>query len=121
MMTFQADDAAGIIEFTIEGRVERADYEAVVQAFETMIAARGKVGVVEIVHDYRGIDPSLWWRDVQWSFGHLNDFGRCAVVTDHGWIGPVTRFAAAFMPMEIRVFGVEQIDAARTWVREGQG
>lgn len=121
MMTFQKDDAAGIIEFTINGRVERADYEAVVQAFETMIAARGKVSVVEVIHDYRGIDPALWWRDVQWSFGHLNDFGRCAVVTDHGWIGPVTRFAAAFMPMEIRVFAMAALDEARAWVRETMG
>lgn len=121
MMTLQADDAAGVIEFTIDGRVERPEYESVVRAFETMIAARGKVGVVEIIHDYRGIDPALWWRDVRWSFGHLNDFGRCAVVTDHGWIGPVTRFAAAFMSMEIRVFRMGELDAARAWVRGAQG
>lgn len=119
MLTFEIDEATGGIEFTVDGRVERAEFEAVAATLERLIAAHGRVHVVEVIRDYRGIDPALWWRDLDWTLGHLSDFGRCAVVTDSGWIGPFTRFAAAFMPMEIRVFATDRLDEARIWARGG--
>jgi hypothetical protein len=41
------------------------------------------------------------------------------VVTDKGWIGPVTRAAGALIPAEVRVFPLADIEGARAWVRGG--
>ena len=42
---------------------------------------------------------------------------RCAVVTDKGWIGPITRAVGALVSAEIRVFPLAGIEEARDWVR----
>lgn len=46
------------------------------------------------------------------------EIGRCAVVTDHGWVGSITRGVAALMPSEIRAFPIAEAESARAWVRE---
>lgn len=117
MLTYETDADAGVIEFTVDGRIEAAEFEAVVKELEALIAQHGKVNVVEVIRDFSGMDPAVWWRDVTWGFGHLTKFARAAVVTDSGWIGPMVKAVAALMPSEIRVFPIADLEAARAWVR----
>lgn len=119
MLEFKTDEAFALIEFTIDGYLSRSEYEEVVRAFDDMIERHERVNVVEVIRNFEGMDHSLWWQDVKWSFGHLKNMGRCAVVTDSGWIGPVVRFVAAVMPAEIRVFSSDKLIDARAWARTG--
>src|SRR3546814_3921922 len=48
------------------------------------------------------VDPSIWWKDTIWGLTRIRDFGRCAVVTDKGWVGPFARAIGALMPAEVR-------------------
>jgi hypothetical protein len=118
MLELATDPAAGVIEITVDGDITRADFEAAVQAIEPLIARHGRVNAVEVIKRIGTMPPSLWWRDVSYSFSHLDKFGRCAVVTDKGWIGPLARFFAAFTHVEIRTFTPGELEAARSWVRE---
>jgi hypothetical protein len=107
----------GVIEIVVDGAITKADYESVVATLEREIAAQGKLRLVEVIDHVGPIDPAVWWRDVKWVFGHLDAVARAAVVTDSGWIGPITRAAGALMPAEIRVFRRAEADAAREWAR----
>ena len=118
MLTCETDPASGVIEITVDGAITGEDYQRVVNLLEAELAKRDKLRVVEIVRAIGPIDAALWWRDVRWTLGHINKFGRCAVVTDKGWVGSITRAVAALMPAEIRVFSLAGLDAARGWVRE---
>lgn len=118
MIEFVTDSQAGVIEFTVDGRITREEYDAVAAEMEREITAHGKVNVVEIIRGFEGMEPVVWWRDIRWGFGHLTKFARAAVVTDSGWIGPVTKAVGALMPVDIRVFPMADVDAARAWVRE---
>lgn len=118
MLTWTVDEAAGVIELIVDGAITRADYEKLVPILDAQIAQHGKLRVVETVRKIGPIDWSLWWQDLKWVVQHRESLARCAVVTDHGWIGPITRASAALFSGEMRVFPQGQADAAKAWVRE---
>ncbi|MCL2776896.1 MAG: STAS/SEC14 domain-containing protein [Polyangiaceae bacterium] len=118
MLELATDKAAGVIEITVDGDIERADFEAVIKAIDELIAQHDHINAVEIIKRLGKMSPGLWWRDLNYSLSHMSKFGRCAVVTSKGWIGPVTRFFAAFTHMEIRTFPMTDLESARAWVRE---
>lgn len=110
-----ADD--GLVELVVDGDVTRADFDGVVTTLEAEFTKRSKVPVVEVVHKIGKLAPHLWWKDVKWSFGHLDRFGRCAMVAKPGWVGPVARAMATLLPIELRTFKISELDAARAWAR----
>ncbi|MDQ2878328.1 MAG: STAS/SEC14 domain-containing protein [Pseudomonadota bacterium] len=116
MLGHTTDPETGVIEITVDGAMTRADYDAVVAAIESAMTRHGKVRMVEIIRSVGHIDSSIWWRDVKWGFTHMGSIGRCAVVTDKGWIGSITRAVGALMPAEIRVFPLADLEEARGWV-----
>lgn len=120
MLNCELDAASGVIEIAIDGAITAADYERVVAMLEGELGRRDKLRVVEIIHAVGHIDAAVWWRDVRWAFSHIGKFGRCAVVTDKGWVGSISRAVAALMPAEIRVFPLAGLNEARAWVREDQ-
>lgn len=117
MLSVKTDEATGVVELEVDGTVEHGEYDAAVAALEAAIARDGKARVVEIVRSFTGMDASLWWHDVTWGFSNISKFARVAVVTDSGWIGPLTRAVAALMPSEVRVFGLADLEEARAWAR----
>ena len=119
MLSWTVDDADGVIELIVDGAITREDYEKLVPVMEAEIARHGKLRVIETVRKLGPIDWSLWWQDLKWVVQHRDKLARAAVVTDHGWIGPITRAAGALFPGEMRVFPEKEAEVARAWVREG--
>lgn len=118
MLSYTVDEDAGVIDLIVDGAITRADYEALIPVLEAQIARHTRLRVVETVRTLGQIDWSLWWRDVKWVADHRDQLAKVAVITDHGWIGPITRAAAALFSGEMRVFPENQAEAARAWVRE---
>ena len=118
MMSCETDPATGVVDIVVDGPLTRTDYDAVVAALDAAIAAHGTLRVVETIKSIGHIDSSVWWKDIRWAFANFGKIGRCAVVTDHGWVGSITRAVAAVMPSEIRVFPLAEGEAAHAWVRE---
>ena len=119
MMDIKIDETAGYIELTVDGAIDKAGYEAAVAAIEALLKTHAKINAVEVVRSFAGMEPSLWWRDIGYGFSRLDAFGRCAVVTDNGWLGPMARFFAAFLSVELRTFDMKDLEAARSWARGG--
>ena len=97
--------------------IDSAGYEAAVAAIEALLKTHDKINAVEVVRSFAGMEPSLWWRDLNYGFSRMDAFGRCAVVTDNGWLGPMARFFAAFLSIELRTFDMKDIEAARAWAK----
>lgn len=116
MLIHRLDREMGIIEIDIDGAADMESYRALVREMDAEIAAQGKILILEIVRDIGWISPGIWWEDLGWSFRHLKDIARVAVVTDKGWIGPLAKMMGAVMAAEIRVFDFTEIDKAREWL-----
>ncbi|MDR0786345.1 MAG: STAS/SEC14 domain-containing protein [Gemmatimonadota bacterium] len=117
MFSFTTDDAAGYIEITVNGAISEDDFEGVVKAIDRLTAVHGRLNALEIVRGLPSLPSELWWKDLKYSLSNLDSFGRCAVVSEMGWIGPVTRFFAALLRMEIRAFPLAELEEARAWAR----
>lgn len=119
MLTMTTDDAAGLVEITVDGTITAQDFDRVAAELERLLETHRQLNVVEVIRGYTPtFDPALWWRDISWGFGNVHRFARAAVVTDSGWIGPVARAVGALMPAEIRTFPLAELDAARLWAAE---
>jgi len=116
-MTMASDDAAGVIEFTVDGEVTRAEYDRAVEAMEAQIARHGKFSGIAVVRDFAGMELAAWWKDISWGVGHLTKIKRIAVVTDIGWIAAAAKGTGWMMPAEYRVFPLADLEAARAWAR----
>lgn len=119
MLTIEADGAAGLIELTVDGVVNRADFEAATAAIDKLLESRDKLNVVEVVRKIGWIEFGVWWRDAVFHLTHRHWLHRVAVVSDSGWIGPLTRFLAPLYPAEIPTFALDGLDEARKWARIG--
>ena len=118
MIEYRADPDDGVVEFTVDGPIRKEDYDRVVAEIDAAIDRFGKLRLVEIVKDVGAIASAVWWADLKWAARHIKDVARCAVVTDKGWLGAITRAAGAVLPAEVRVFPLAEAAAARAWVRE---
>ncbi len=116
-MTIASDDAAGVIEFTVDGEVTGGEFDGAVEAMEAAIARHGKFSAVGVIRDFAGMELAAWWKDIRWGAGHLSKVGRVAVVTDIGWIAAATKGAGWMTPAEYRVFPLADLEAARAWAR----
>ena len=116
-MLIETDVAAGFIEITVDGDIGVEDFENAVRAMDEVLAKHDRVNFVEVVRRVGKIPVKLWFRDLRFVLSRLNKFGRCAVVTDKGWIAPLGRAFSALTSVEIRTFPLADLEPARTWAR----
>ena len=119
MLKVETDVPAGYLELTVDGAIAKDDYQAAVDAVDLLLQSHAQLNVVEVVRNIGWVEPEVWWKDLLFHLAHRNFIRRAAVVSDSGWIGPVTRIFAPFYPAAIRTFGLDQIDHARQWAKVG--
>ena len=117
MMSFETDSEAGVIEFTVDGEVTRAEYDAAAAEMEAVIAGHGKLDAVVVVRNFAGMELAAWWKDISWGTTHLTRIGRIALATDIGWIIAASRATSWMMPGEQKIFTPQEREQARAWAR----
>ena len=115
-LDYDEDDAKGVIELRIAGRVTADRFEQVVERMEAFLGRHETVRIIEVVESFDGIDLSLLFDDVLFSLRHMRRFTHIAVVTDLGWIERMTNAAAVVLPAKVRVFPLDSLDEARAWI-----
>lgn len=118
MISYEEDPSSHVVEIKVDGAISQEQFEEIAGKLEARIALHGKVRLLEEIRGLGGIDPSTFWDDLKFSLRHLNDFSRCAVVTDRRWIEWFAKAVDPFVACEIRHFPPEQIEGARRWLRE---
>jgi hypothetical protein len=120
MLGVETYEAKGFLELTVDGRVSKEDYQAAIDAVDELLKSHEKLNVLEIVLDIGWVEPEVWWKDIVFHLHHRNFLNRVAIVSDSGWVGPVTRLFAPLYPAAIRTFTTGEIEVARAWARDGE-
>lgn len=111
----------GYLELTVDGRIGKTDFDAAVKAIDTLLETHSQIDVVEVVGHIGWVEPEVWWKDIVFQINHRDVLRRIAVVSDRGWVGPVTRLFAPLYPCAIRTFSAGEIEEARRWAVDGDG
>jgi hypothetical protein len=116
MLSYKEMDNLALVEIEISDRVTTDEFEATAKKLRAFIARHSRVRVLEIIHDFEGMDAGAFWRDFKFSLRHLKDFNRCAIVSDAKWFSPLSALAEPFIDCEVACFPPEDIEAARNWL-----
>jgi len=116
-MIERIDAPEGVVAFKAVGTVEAEDYGSVLRpAVQGAMAGGKKVRIVFVLGpEFSGYSAGAAWEDAKLWAPHLTGWDRCAVVTDHTFLGDTIRAFAVIMPVEIKVFPVAELDAALAW------
>ena len=116
MLSYKEMDNLAAVEIEISARVSTEEFDRTAKKLEAFIVRHGRVRVLEIIHDFEGMDAKALWHDLKFSLRHLNDFSRCAIVSDAHWVTPWSEIVAPFFKGEVRYFPPDEIEAAREWL-----
>jgi len=121
MLAYREMDNLAAVEIDISGRVSTEEFDATATKLETFIKRHGKVRVLEVIHDFEGMDAAALWHDLKFSLRHLNDFSRCAIVSDAKFLSIWSAIAEPFIDCEVAYFPPEEVEAARDWLLWPEG
>jgi hypothetical protein len=108
------------VEITVAGHITRGDHDAVVDRMQAFIDTRGTVKLIEVIEDFKGFDPSVIWPGIKFDVKNLRHISHVAVVSDIGWIGPVSTAAGAIPTTRLRTFDIADLNAARDWIAKAE-
>ena len=117
MIEYREDGSADLVEIVVDGRVGKTEFDQLAARLEALIARHGKLRVLQEIRSFGGIEPAAFWADLKFGLRHLNDFSRCAVVSNRRWIETFAEAMGKLIPCEVRHFPPQQIEAARAWLR----
>lgn len=118
-MEYKEDTETNTIELVIDGRVTEDDYNRVISQLEAFIEAQPdkQIKILEIIKNYDGFDFAVLGKGIKFDIDHHQNYKKCAVVSNSGWIGPFSRFVGMFLACDIRTFKLNEVDQAKDWLQ----
>ena len=118
MIQYEEHPELGYVEFTLDGKIDRESFEAVVTKLGPLMDEHKKLGILKHIVSFGGIAPAVLWDDLKFGFRHLKHVGPVAVVSDKKWIEVWTKLASPFWRSDVRFFAADELDEARAWLAE---
>lgn len=112
----RTDRADGVVEVTLSGKLEAADYETFRPRVEALIRERGKLRLLCRLTDFHGWTAGGLWEDVKFDAHHFRDVERLALVGDSRWEAGMAAFCQPFTSAAVRYFDVSKAADAERWV-----
>jgi len=109
-----------IAELVVDGKVTHEDFNNIAIQLENFIEKHGQIKLLEKIRTLEGFDASMMWEGIKFdikNLKHIRNISHCAVVSDIGWLSPISKAAGAFISCKIRTFTLDQIDEARAWLQ----
>jgi hypothetical protein len=111
---------AGTVGFRASGKLTREDYRNVLEPTLRAAADAGEIRMLFEITDFDGLEPAAWWDDVKTGLGlglgHHSAWKRSAIVTNVDWLAKAFQFFSLITPGEVKTYGLDQRDEARSWV-----
>jgi hypothetical protein len=117
-ISYTENDATKVAEIVVSNRITWDDYKEVVNKMQAFIDRHGKVKLVEIIKSFSGFDPSVILPGIKFDWQNIQHISHVAVVTDIGWMGPMSKAAGALLSTKLRTFDLEHLEEARRWIAE---
>jgi hypothetical protein len=107
-----------VIALRAEGKVSAEDYQSVLAPAVARVRASGtKVRLLlELGDDFNGYDLGGMFSDAKMGMDDFNSFEKLALVTDNDIFRATVETFARFMPAAAQVFGVADLETAKSWV-----
>jgi hypothetical protein len=107
----------GVLAFRAVGRIEKADYDDVLEpAVEAMVAERDEVRLVYVLgREFEGYAMGAGLEDAKLGLGHLSKWRRIGVVSDRDGVRHGIGMLGWMMPGEVRLFAEDELEAALRW------
>jgi SpoIIAA-like len=117
-MLERIDSPDGVLAVRAVGKVEKVDYDKVLEpAVDEMIARAGELRFVYVLGEaFDGYSVTAGWEDAKLGLGHLSKWKRVAVVTSHDWVRHAVGMFRWMVPGDVKVFAMDEQDAAMEWV-----
>lgn len=110
---------AKTVEIHVDGKVSHEEFDTVIADMDAFIQTHGTVKLLESVASFKvGMDVSMFWEGLKFDMKNIRHISHCAVVSDIGWISPLSKAAGAFMSTKLRTFNMDDIGAARVWLKD---
>ena len=106
-----------VIELIFKEKLKKKDYKAFVPMVESQMQTSEPVRMLVKLEKFRGWTLGALWEDTKFATKHFKDIERLAVVGDAHWQKGLTLFTKPFMDTQVRYFRLEEIEAARRWIR----
>jgi hypothetical protein len=109
------DDVIGI---DARGLITSVDYEEMlVPLVETKLQTHDKLKVLLVAGQYfDGFSGGAMWDDARLGLSHFTTFSKMALVTDVQWLRNAAKFFGPFLPTEVSVFNLDELDDAKVWI-----
>lgn len=108
-----------VVAMHLSGKLTADDVKQYKDAFEAALAAHRKVGICVDLTGFADMSAAALVADFKVEMGllaHLDQIGRCAVVSDKEWPQAIIQLVAPIFPgFEMRVFPPDRRDAAIAW------
>lgn len=114
-LEYRNNDDNNIVEIVVEGKITAADFDHLITKANADFEKHGKLRVLEEVRSFEGMGPIAFWQDLQ-QIQRINDVTHAAIVIDAKWMRTVAEAIKGLYPFELKVFELDQIEAARQWL-----
>jgi len=120
MITKMTDLPGDVLGFEAKGRVTSDDYsDVMIPAVESALEQHDKIKLIYLLGDeFVEYSAGAAWDDTKIGMEHLFSYERVALVTDHKDYRAAVKGFGFLMPGKVKVFGTDELDAAKTWVSE---
>ena len=112
----------GASGYRFTGEVSKADYESVlIPGLKKDLGEGREVRVLcQLGPGFDGYEAGAMWADMKtgghYLFGEHPNWHRMAIATDADWVRHMVGLFGWMTPGEVKLFGLEELDAAKEWV-----
>ncbi len=119
MIDFKPFVDEGVVEVKVHGKLESVDFQKVGPVVDEMIEHRGKIkGLLLNITEFEGWDGvQALMTHLKFVKAHHQYIKRVAAVRNKAWLKVIPKIISVFVKAEPRYFDIDQLDAARKWVR----
>lgn len=113
---YHENDTTRVAEIIVRGKITMEDYTTAVDPIQAFIDRHDTIKFMEVIESFHGFDPSMLWPGIKFDWQNIPKISHVAVVSDLGWIGPVSKAAGAVISSQVRFFGMDDLQEAREWI-----
>jgi hypothetical protein len=116
MLELLQPTTGNLVAIHASGTVTGEDYERVlIPAIEEVLKSHDKARVLFQLEPDTGFTAGAMWDDASFGLRHFFSFEKFALVSDSDWINNSVKALGFMMPCPVKIFALDDLDAAREW------
>ena len=112
------ENGGNMLVIHVSGKLERADYEHFMPAFNQLVRQLGKLRILFDMTHFHGWEASAMWEDIRFGINHFVYIERLAMVGEMKWQQGMATFCKPFTKATVRYFDHADAAEARNWMAE---